>query len=207
MRTGTRVVWGVLVWIVLMGIVVVGFVCGARYGEGRVGAVLCSLVALVLVQLITALLPLSLRCSPVGAEPTQAIRRTWADRLVGALHLGGPGEAGADLARLDAGVQLFVLAYGPHDGTQITGRLLLRRLPDGTVDAAWRPRKSRVAVPLAQSPAFAVNEGAVQQGKVPIRFGMTSSIELGGCSYWVRPVDADLLRMVFASETAVSVTA
>ena len=206
MRTGARGVWRALVWIAMVCLLVAGYAAGGLVNGGILGADLGVLVAVLLYGLIQALLPLSLRPPYVaGGEPTQAVRRGSADRLARALRLVGPGAADTDLARLDAGARLYLLCYGPS----APGSLLLRRLPDGTVDVAWRPRKSRVVVPLPHRPAFSLNEGAVQQNGWQSRLGMTVSVGLAGESYWVRPLDAELLRLVFLPETApaVSVTA
>ncbi|BFV59993.1 hypothetical protein KCMC57_up50970 [Kitasatospora sp. CMC57] len=180
-----------------LGLVFTGFALG-----GPLVALLAFGLWFLIEALFKALLPASFLPGVEGAELTSAAYRGWAPKLVGGLGLAKARTPEADAARLAAGVRLCTVTFGLRNGSQLLGHLLLQRAPEGEALIAWRGRGKGQAVQPIAAAEMVVRSGQQQQNAVQARMGYTVSVQFGPDSYWLRPHDAELLKLVRGHETA-----
>ncbi len=175
---------------------------------GPLGALLAMIVWYFLEQAIKALLPVSFLSSVPGTQATSAMYRDWASRLVASLGMYPSRTPAGDLARLGSGIRLGMLSHANRDGSQVLGFLVLARTGETTTSVAWRRRgKQYTEQPIDSSHGVTVHQSREQQNPVQARFGFTTSVGLGGDTYWVRPQDAELLALVLRPAEAAAAPA
>ncbi|MFG2821577.1 hypothetical protein ACGFX4_19365 [Kitasatospora sp. NPDC048365] len=174
-------------------------------GLGLLGFVLWFLLE----ALIKALLPQSFHPGVEGAQPTSAVYRGWAAKLVAGTALGRTRTAEGDAARLAAGTRLCMLSFGVRNGSQTLGYLLLQRTPDGTTALAWRGRGKDTGIHPIVPPTPTFHAGQNQQNATQARLGYRTALRFGPDTYWLRDHDAALLKTVLtpSAEATTSTTA
>ncbi|GAA4878047.1 hypothetical protein [Kitasatospora terrestris] len=164
---------------------------------GGPGLALLGFVLWFLVEaVIKALLPHSFHPGVEGAQPTSAVYRGWAAKLVAGTALGRTRTVEGDAARLAAGTRLCTLSFGVRDGSQTLGNLLLQRTPDGTTALAWRGRGKDVGIHPIVPPTPVLHAGRNQQNATQARLGYRTALQFGQDTYWLRDHDAALLKAV-----------